>query len=54
MGEVRNVYKILARKTEGMGPSSRPRCRWDYGTKMDLNELGWQCGQESSDRIRDQ
>jgi hypothetical protein len=28
MGEVRNTYKILARKPEGKRPLGRPRCRW--------------------------
>jgi hypothetical protein len=41
MGEMKNMYKILVRKPEGMGPFRRPRCRWDYNITMDLNGLGW-------------
>jgi len=37
-GENRGVYRVLVRKPEG----KRPRIRWEYNIKMDLQELG--CG----------
>jgi hypothetical protein len=41
MGEGRNVYRVLVGKPEGKRPPERPRCRWEYGIKMDLGEIGW-------------
>jgi len=41
MGERRGVYRILVGKPEGKGPLGRPRCRWEYNIKMDLQEVGW-------------
>jgi hypothetical protein len=41
MGEGRNVYKVLVGKPEGEGPLGRQRCRWEFGIKMDLREIGW-------------
>jgi hypothetical protein len=29
MGEMRNAYKILARKPEGKRPPRKPRRRWE-------------------------
>jgi hypothetical protein len=46
MGEGRNVYRILLRKSEGKGPLERPRRRWEDGIKMDLREVGWVGGVE--------
>jgi len=42
MGEMRGVYRILLGKTEGKKPFGRPRRRWEYNIKMDLQEVG--CG----------
>jgi hypothetical protein len=41
MGEERNMYKVLMGKPEGKRPFRRPRCRWEYGIRMDLREIGW-------------
>jgi hypothetical protein len=40
MGEKRNVYRILVRKSEGKRPLERPRLRWIDNIKMDLLEIG--------------
>ena len=42
MGERRGVYRILVGKPEGRIPLERPRRRWEYNIKMDLQEVG--CG----------
>jgi hypothetical protein len=40
MGKGRGVYRVLVGKTEGKRPLGRPRRRWEYNTKMDLQEVG--------------
>jgi len=40
MGEGRGVYRVLVGKLEGKRPLGRPRYRWEYNIKMDLQELG--------------
>ena len=42
MGEERGVYKVLVGKPEGRRPLGRPRRRWVYNIRMDLQEVG--CG----------
>jgi len=42
MDERRGVYRVLVGKTEGKRPLGRPRGRWKYNKKMDLQEVG--CG----------
>jgi hypothetical protein len=42
MEESRSVYWFLVGKPEGKKPLGRPRCRWKYNIKMDLQEVG--CG----------
>ena len=42
MEEGRGVHKVLVRKPEGKRPLGRPRLRWEYNIKMDLQEVG--CG----------
>jgi hypothetical protein len=40
-GEERKVYKVLMGKPEGKRSLGRPRCRWEYGIRMGLREIGW-------------
>ena len=42
MGEERRVYRVLVGKPEGRRPLGRPRRRWVYNIRMDLQEVG--CG----------
>jgi hypothetical protein len=42
MEERRGVYRVLVGKSEGKRPLQRPRHRWEYNIKMDLQEVG--CG----------
>jgi hypothetical protein len=35
-------------KPEGKRPLGRPRRRWEDGVKMDLREIGWGGGLDSS------
>jgi hypothetical protein len=48
MGEERIVYKVLVGKTEGKRPLERPRRRWKDGIRMELREIGWGCGSDST------
>ena len=40
MGEDRGVHRVLVGKPEGKRPLGRPRRRWEYNIKMDLQEVG--------------
>jgi len=42
MGERRGIYRVLVRTPEGRTPFWRPRHRWEYNSKVDLQEVG--CG----------
>jgi len=42
MGEERGVYRVLVGKWEGKRPLGRPRRRWVYNIRMNLQEVG--CG----------
>jgi hypothetical protein len=42
MGVKRGVYRVLVGKPEGKRPLGRPRRKWEYNIKMDLQEVG--CG----------
>jgi len=42
MREERGVYRVLVGKPEGRRPLGRPRRRWVYNIKMDLQYVG--CG----------
>jgi hypothetical protein len=44
MGEDRGVHKVLVGKPEGKRPLGRPRHRWEDSIKMDLQEVGGDCG----------
>ena len=39
MGERRGVYRVLMGKPEGKRPLGRPRRRWEYTIKMDLQDV---------------
>jgi len=57
MGEGRGVYRVLVGIPEGKRPLGRPRRRWKYNIKMDLQEVGGSCGDwmelaQDSDRWR--
>jgi hypothetical protein len=41
MWEKRNVYRLLVGKPKGKRPLGRPRHRWVYNIRMDLEEVGW-------------
>jgi CRISPR/Cas system-associated protein Cas7 (RAMP superfamily) len=43
MREGRSVYRVLVGKPEGKRPLGRPRHRWEYNIKMDLQEVGCRC-----------
>jgi hypothetical protein len=40
MGEEIKLYNVLVGKPEGKRPIERPRCRWDDGIRMGLEEIG--------------
>jgi len=42
MDEERGVYRVLLGKSEGKRPLGRPRRRWVYNIRLDLQEVG--CG----------
>jgi hypothetical protein len=42
MGEGRGAYRILMGRPEGRRPHGRPRRRWEYNIKMQLQEVGWE------------
>ena len=44
MVEGRSAFKILTGKPTGKGPLGRPRRRWDYNIRMDLEEIGINAG----------
>jgi hypothetical protein len=48
MGGERKVYKVLVRKTDGKRPLGRPRRRWEDEIKMDVTEIGWGGGLDST------
>ena len=40
MREERGVHRVLVEKPEGKKSLGRPRRRWEYNIKMDLQEVG--------------
>ena len=44
MEEVRSALKILTGKPTGKRPLGRPRRRWEYNIRMDLEEMGINAG----------
>ena len=45
MEEGRSAFKILTGKPTGKRPLGRPRRRWEYNIRMDLEEIGIKCGE---------
>jgi hypothetical protein len=43
-GEVRVVHRFVVGKREGKRPLGRPRRKWEDNIKMDLQEVGGDCG----------
>jgi hypothetical protein len=41
MEEKSVAYRILVGRREGRRPLGRPRHRWEYNIKMDIQEVGW-------------
>jgi len=41
MGERTGVYRVFEERPEGKRPLGRPRGRWEYNIKMDLQEVEW-------------
>ena len=44
MRDGRGVHRVLIGKPEGKRPLGRPRRRWEDNIKMDLREVGGDCG----------
>ena len=44
MGKERRVHRVLVGKPEGKTPLGRPRRKWGDNIKMDLQEVGGDCG----------
>ena len=40
----RGMHKVLVGKPEEKRPLGRPGCRWEDNIKMDLQEVGRDCG----------
>jgi hypothetical protein len=41
-GEIRNAYKVLFGKSEGIRPHGRPRRKLEDNIRMDLREIGYE------------
>jgi hypothetical protein len=39
-----HTYRVLSGKPEGKTPLRRYRRRWADDIKMDVREIGWECG----------
>jgi hypothetical protein len=39
------VHRVLVGKSEATRPLGRPRRRWEYNIKRDLQEVGGGCGE---------
>jgi len=40
LGKRRCAYRVLGEKPDGKTPPERPRHRWEYTIKIDVNEVG--------------
>jgi hypothetical protein len=47
-GEEKKMCKVSVGKPDGKRPLGRPRHRWEDGARMDLREIGWGCGLDST------
>ena len=57
MGKGRGMYSVMVGKPEGRRPLGRSRRRWEDDIKMDLQEVGGDCGDwmeldQDRDRLR--
>jgi hypothetical protein len=55
VGEGRGVHRVLVGKPDGKRPLGRPRRRWEYNIKMDIQEVRVRCGdwiESAEDRDR--
>jgi hypothetical protein len=41
-GDMKNIHRILVRKTEGKRPLRRPRRRWENNIRMGIREVEWE------------
>ena len=41
VGDSRGALGVFVGRPEGKKTLGRPRCRWEYNSKMDLQEGGW-------------
>jgi len=48
MGERRGVYRVLVGISEEIRQLGRPRFRWEYNIKMNLQEVVWESWTGSS------
>jgi hypothetical protein len=58
MGDRRGAYRVSVGRPGGKRLLGRPRHRWDYGIKMDLQEMGsgdvdWIAVAQDRDRLRE-
>jgi hypothetical protein len=51
-GEGTGVHRVLVGTPEGRRLLGRPRRRWEGNIKMDLEEVGWGCG-DWMERVED-
>jgi hypothetical protein len=48
IGQKMHTYRVLLGKAEGKIPLGKQRRRWEDNIKMDVGEVGWGCGLNSS------
>jgi len=47
MGDKRGSCRVFVGRPEGKSPLGKPRRKWNYNIKIDLQKLGW--GMDSID-----
>jgi hypothetical protein len=40
-GRGRVAHRVLVERLKGNRPLERPMCRWEFNSKMDIQEMGW-------------